>query len=192
MTFVVWVLLLAVCFAVPVIAGSGDPGDAFTRNTARLTVACYGLAVLQMTQMRGDERRAVGIRGRTARWCWTLGVVTFFIHVATAYHFIHHWSQEDAIRHTREVSGVGEGVYVSLAFGWLWLLDAVWWQWRPQYYAIRPRWIGDLLHAFLAFIVFNGTVVYEQGPIRWAGAALFLLLGALLLSRQFGQTAMRN
>ena len=26
----------------------------------------------------------------------------------------------------------------------------------------------------MAFIIFNGTVVYESGPIRWAGLLLFV------------------
>jgi hypothetical protein len=29
----------------------------------------------------------------------------------------------------------------------------------------------------MAFIIFNGTVVYETGMIRWAGLAMFGLLG---------------
>ena len=35
----------------------------------------------------------------------------------------------------------------------------------------------------MAFIIFNGTVVYEQGPIRWAGLGLFLGLGLVLVTR---------
>ena len=35
----------------------------------------------------------------------------------------------------------------------------------------------------MAFIVFNGTVVYETGFIRWAGLALFFALGLFLLKR---------
>ena len=30
----------------------------------------------------------------------------------------------------------------------------------------------------MLFIVFNGTVVYERGPIRWAGLVMFALLAA--------------
>jgi hypothetical protein len=181
--FDVWALLLAACFAAPVLAGEPDPGDAFTRNTARLTVACYGLAGVLMTLLRGDEWQAVSGRGRLTRWCWVLGVAAFWVHVAVAYHFIHHWSHAHAVQHTREVGGVGEGIYVSHFFGLVWLLDAAWWLARPRGYAARPAWLGGLVHTFMAFVVFNGTVVYEPGPIRWAGAALFLVLAALLVRR---------
>jgi hypothetical protein len=42
------------------------------------------------------------------------------------------------------------------------------------------RWA---LHAFMAFMIFNGTVIFETGWIRWAGAALFVALGTLWLGR---------
>jgi hypothetical protein len=178
-----WALLLAACFAAPLLSGDANPGDAFTRNTARLTVACYGLAAMLMTFLRGDEWQAKSGRGRFARWCWVLGVAAYWVHVATAYHFVHHWSHESALRHTREVSGVAEGIYISDSFGLVWLLDAAWWLGRPRGYARRPAWVGGIVHVFMAFVVFNGTVVYESGPIRWPGAALFLVLAALLLRR---------
>jgi hypothetical protein len=182
-SWAVWTASLAACFALPVMAADRDPSDAFTRNTARLTVAYYGFAAVLMTLLCEDDRRAASGRGRLARWCWALGAAACWIHVATAYHFIHHWSHEHALQHTRDVSGVGEGIYVSGLFGLVWLLDAVWWLLRPAGYAVRPVWVGGLLHAFMAFVVFSATVVYEQGPIRWAGAALLLALAALLARR---------
>jgi hypothetical protein len=36
----------------------------------------------------------------------------------------------------------------------------------------------------MAFIVFNGTVVYETGFIRWAGLGLFVVLSVLLVRRK--------
>ena len=41
------------------------------------------------------------------------------------------------------------------------------------------------LHGFMAFMVFNATVVYETGSIRWAGAVGFVVLGALIVRRRF-------
>jgi hypothetical protein len=32
------------------------------------------------------------------------------------------------------------------------------------------------MHAFMLFIVFNGMIIFESGPIRWAGALLFIVL----------------
>jgi hypothetical protein len=37
----------------------------------------------------------------------------------------------------------------------------------------------------MAFVVFNGTVVYETGFIRWAGVVAFTLLGMLAGWRLF-------
>jgi hypothetical protein len=64
-----------------------------------------------------------------------------------------------------------------------------WWWLRPDAYAGRPAWIGRVLHGFMAFIVFNGTIVYETGPIRWAGAVMFALLAALWVRARTGKLA---
>jgi hypothetical protein len=98
-----------------------------------------------------------------------------------AFSYYHHWSHAAAMEHTREVSGVGEGIYASYLFTALWLADAGWWWLRPVQYAARPAWIDRTLHAFMLFIVFNGMVVFEQGPIRWAGVLMFLFLPAVWL-----------
>ena len=101
-----------------------------------------------------------------------------------AFHYYHHWTHADAFEHTRRVSGNGEGIYVSYLFTWLWVADAIWWWVRPKQHADRSPWIDRGLHAFMLFIVFNGMVVFESGPIRWAGLLMFLVLPvAWLLSR---------
>ena len=94
-----------------------------------------------------------------------------------AFHFFHHWSHAHAFERTREVSGVGEGIYVSYLFTLLWAADVAWWWLRADRYAVRSVWIDRSLQAFMLFIVLNGTVVFESGPIRWAG-----LLGLAALS----------
>jgi hypothetical protein len=35
----------------------------------------------------------------------------------------------------------------------------------------------------MVFVIFNGTVVYESGTIRWAGLAMFAVLAAVWNSR---------
>jgi hypothetical protein len=114
-----------------------------------------------------------------ARWCWTLAWLAYLIHLAMAFHHYHHWSHADAIAHTRAVSGFGEGIYFSHLFTLVWTADVAWWWLGPKDYARRPAWVGRTLHAFMAFIVFNATVVYEDGLIRWAGMALFAELAVL-------------
>ena len=51
----------------------------------------------------------------------------------------------------------------------------------------RPRWIGWALHAFMAFILFNGTVVFESGIVRWAGLTVSAILAAMWLNSIRGQ-----
>src|SRR5260370_12959445 len=99
-----------------------------------------------------------------------------------AFHYCHHWSHDAAVGHVRDVSGFGQGIYVSHAFSLFWTLDVAYWWLQPRGYALRSPWFGRLLHGFMAFMVFNSTVVYEQGFIRWAGVVLFAVLGPLWLT----------
>ncbi len=179
-----WAVLLIAVFAAPSLAPPEDTGDYLVRATVRVALAYYAAALVLMLTLRPPEWAAAAGRGRLARWCWALAWVTYAVHVGMAFHYYHHWSHADAVRHTREVSGVGVGVYVSYLFSLLWALDVAWWWLRPAAYAARPRWLDGLLHGFMAFIVFCGTVVYESGPIRWAGCVLFAGLALLLLARR--------
>ena len=115
---------------------------------------------------------------RSQRLLWTLAWLAFLVHLAVSLHFFHHWSHAHVVRHTQESSGFGEGVYVSHLFTLAWTLDVLWWWLRPASYARRSPWVDRVLHAFMAFIIFCGTVVYETGFIRWAGLAMFVILGA--------------
>jgi hypothetical protein len=104
-----------------------------------------------------------------ARWCWTFAWATYLVHLAMAFHHYHHWSHADAVEHTEIVSGFGKGIYVSHLFTLAWTADALSWWLQPARRALRPSWIDWLLHGFMAFMIFNATVIYEAGPIRWAG-----------------------
>lgn len=155
---------------------AAEPGEMLTRNTVRLSLAWYAAALLLMMRLSPADWRAETRIGQIARWCWTWSIVCFWVHLGVAFHFYHDWSHAHAFEHTREVSGVGEGIYVSYLFTWLWTGDMIWWWTRPHGYAARSPWIDRVLHAFMLFIVFNGMVVYESGLIRWAGLAMFAAL----------------
>jgi hypothetical protein len=178
-----WALLLAAVLALPWLVSLDSPGEYLTRATVRVALAYYAAALVLMLTLRREEWAATAERGRLARWCWALAWVTYAVHVGMAFHYYHHWSNADAVRHTRAVSGVGEGVYVSYLFSLVWALDVAWWWLRPAAYAARPAWVDWLLHGLMAFIVFCATVVYESGPIRWAGCVMFGGLALLLLAR---------
>jgi hypothetical protein len=167
---VLWIALLGFLFAVPYWRNSPTLSDDLTRYTVRLSLLYYAAAMGLV--LAGGERDDVP--ARLARLFWTLAWAAYLIHLATAFHYYHHWSHADAVEHTREVSGLGEGIYVSHAFTLVWTLDVAWWWLRPEARARRSRWLGWLLYGFMAFIVFNGTVVYETGLIRWAGVGMFV------------------
>jgi hypothetical protein len=181
------IVLLAVIFLSVGVRNTGGEtltGETLTRNTVRLSLAWYAAALCLMMRLgAADWLAAFGV-GRLARWCWTWGVVCFLVHLGMAFHYYHFWSHAHAFEHTREVSGTGEGIYISYLFTALWLADAAWWWALPAAYAARSAWIDRVLHAFMLFIVFNGMVVFESGPIRWAGLLMFIALpGVWWLSR---------
>lgn len=156
---------------------AADTGDLLTRNTVRLSLAWYAVALVLMRRFdRADDWRARTDLGRLARWCWTWAVVVFLVHLAMAFHYFHGWSHTHAFERTREVSGVGEGIFISYFFTLWWTADMLWWWLWPAKYAERSAWIDRTLHTFMLFIVFNGMVVFETGPIRWAGCAMFAIL----------------
>lgn len=172
---VIWLAVLAGILAAPYVMQSPSLGDDLTRNTVRLALVGYAIALnlLLVTYLSVPDEFISCL----TRLFWTLGWLTYLVHLAMAFHFYHGWSHQSAIEHTRAVSGVGEGIYVSHLFTLLWSADVVSWWLRPQWHKGRPAWIDGSLHGFMLFIVFNATVVYETGPIRWAG---LLLIGELL------------
>jgi hypothetical protein len=175
---------LALSVALSVALGS-DLGDLLTRNTIRLSLAWYAVAVGLMLFLAPDEWAAgtpVSATGRPrrgwlARWCWTWGLVCFLVHLGMAFHYFHYWSHAHAFERTRQVAHVGEGIYISYLFTVLWGADVAYWWLNPRGYASRSPWIDRTLQAFMLFIVLNGMVVFESGPIRWAG-----LLGLAVLT----------
>ena len=94
---------------------------------------------------------------------------------------LHSPSQAEFTRATRELTGVdsGAGLWFNYLFGLVWLCDLVAWRvrggplprgsWRP---------VATACHGFLAVMIFNGTVVFGQGPVRGFGIGVFALLAA--------------
>lgn len=162
-----------------------NAGEALVRNTVRVSLAWYLVAMLVMLAFREPADWQISRRpARFARRCWTWAVISFLVHLGMAFHYYHQWSHAHAFERTREVSGVGEGIYVSYAFTLVWCGDLLWWWLSPTSYAMRRRWIRWSIHAFLLFIIINGTVVFEAGGIRWAGlVGLVVLMGRFLASK---------
>jgi hypothetical protein len=128
--------------------------------------------------------------GRTTRLLWTFGLLFYLAHVASAFHWIHGFSHERAAlettRQTEELIGIRSsfGLWLNYFFTAVWSADASWWWWNEGSYLGRARGITRLVHAFLAFMFFNGAVVFAEGFSRWVGVAatpplLFLWLAAV-------------
>ena len=157
-------------------------GDGLTRWTVRLALLLYAATLVL--------RLAAPGKSRAARLLWTSGCLLFLVHVAAAFHFFHGWSHGDAYRETARQTGNltgtywGGGLYLNYLFTLAWAADAAWW-WGGglEAYARRPRWIGGALHAFLLFMAFNATVVFERGAVRWLGGGVAALLLALVIAR---------
>jgi hypothetical protein len=177
---IVWSLVIFSLCAFAVAPGFLDAdrwGDSLVRYSVRLALLYYGIAACLMLTLRPEEWFPLVSRAQITRGFWCAAYAAYLIHLAMAFHYYHHWSHADAVDHTREVAGIGEGIYVSHLFTLLWGADVLYWLWSPSGYASRRAWIGWVLHAFMVFIIFNGTVVYETGFIRWAGVALLTILG---------------
>lgn len=162
-----------------------DPGDAWIRHSVHVSMLWYLAAVGVMVAYRlgRDDWEACSQRGRFIRWSWTWGAMAFLLHVAVSFHYFHHWSHAKAYHHVEAASGWGPGIFVSYTFTLLWPLDAGLWWFAARWYASRPAWLGYLLHAFMAFIAFNGTVIFESGAIRWVSTVAWAGLIAMGLWR---------
>lgn len=151
-------------------------------TTAYVSFALWAGAVGLMLQAKPGEWAAGAVRFRVTQWTWVLAATTFLIHVAVAFHFAHRWSHANAIRHVEETAGFGPGLFVSYLFTLVWAADAGWLAVAPAGYARRPPWLGWAGQGFLAFVTFNGTVVYGHGLMRWVSGGVFVVLGWYLVT----------
>ncbi|QDT53190.1 hypothetical protein Pan44_12060 [Caulifigura coniformis] len=173
----VWGLIALAGVVVATLVAAESPA-ALTRTTIHLALVEYAAALWMMTSLSADDWRATTSPGIAVRWLWTWACVTFLVHVACAFHLVHRWSHAHAFEATRQEGGFGEGLYVNYLFMMLWIGDVLWWWISPDNYAVRSRWIGRTLHAFMLFIAFNATIVFEVGLVRLAGAAALMALAA--------------
>jgi len=157
-------------------------GEWLTRWTVRAALALYALTMA--LRLAGSARR------REARLLWTIGCLLVLSHVAAAFHYFHGWSHAHAYletaRQTRERFGLdwGGGLYFNYLFTFAWAADAAYWWWAGlDAYDRRPRRVGVALHAFFAFMAFNGAVVFATGATRWVGVGATVALGLLALVR---------
>lgn len=151
-------------------------GSFFIAAAIYLSLLSYLLAVVcWVTDRRGNGYRRL----------WTAGCLLLWLHALCAFHFYHNWSHADAValtaRQTQEVLGwsYGNGIWFSYLLLVLWAIDVIQLWCRPaEEQRIGWSYFSCGVHAYAFFILFNGTVVFESGVIRWAG-----VIGTLWLFR---------
>jgi len=127
-----------------------DPSRSAIARTAWIAAAAWYAAMA--LRWRGSRQLFRGV------YIW--GCAAYLLHVAVAFHLAHGWSHREAFLHVQRSSGFGAGIFVSYAFTLLWVFDAGWCLVnREGYFDRLPKWnLG--VYSFMAFVVFNATVVF--------------------------------
>lgn len=173
-------------------------GELMTRLPVWVTLTAYFAGAVLITLSRRKPQLE-----RPARWVWTIAVISLLIHVGCAYHFYHGWSQESAYqetaRQTALVTGLqwGGGLYINYFLIGFWIIDVgLWWRGLEQYRR-RSATLSVIWQAFLIFVIFNATVVFKTGALRFIGLilcgilCLVWLFEAIKTSRQQPTEAVR-
>jgi hypothetical protein len=162
-----------------------DPtGELLIRWSVRLAMLCY-LAVL--AQAIASQRAPA--TSQSSRWIWTAGCLLFLGHMASAFHYYHHWNHAHAFADTAERTQkalgweFGWGIYFNHLFAVVWAADVAWSWLSPGSFAARPRWVTISIHAFLLFIAINGLAVFKGGAVRWITLAAAAGLAVWWLAR---------
>ena len=177
----IWVLILVVSFAQYLENPDPQLRHRAILYTARGTVGFWGYGsfrlLLLMRRSWARQRSRID-----EQWVWALGFALFVCHIVAAFHLAHNWSHERAFRQTELESGFGEGIFVNYFFGLIWFSDVVWLSFCPRSYARRPSWVSGCIHGFLAFIMFNATVIFGSTAARVVGVLSFtaILFGFFL------------
>lgn len=144
-------------------------GELLTRGSVWLALIAYAIGAGMMLRVRGRA---------AARCVWTIGCALFLVHVVCAFGFYHGWSHAAALdataRQTGEMTGVrwGGGLFLNYVFALAWLGDVLWWWLAPESHARRSQRLAAVWHGFFFFMVFNGAVVFANGPVRWLGLVI--------------------
>ena len=160
-------------------------GELLTRLTVWLALCGYAAGAAMLLLAEGRTHRLV-----RARWAWTFGCICFLAHVVSAFGFYHGWSHaaayRETARQTAEMTGHhwGGGIFLNYLFAALWLGDVLWWWLAPATFARRSQQLAAAWQGFFFFMVFNATVVFGRGPVRWFGVLICAGLAALWLRKR--------
>ena len=153
-------------------------GELLTRGTIWISILAYTVGCVSFAVLRKKP-----YVDSITRLAWTVAVLALSAHYIFAFQFYHAWSHDAAYietaRQTAEVFHVnwGGGLFINYALLVLWMTDVGWW-WLRELNSYRRRpWLLILFwHGFLIFIIFNATVVFKDGKLRWVGLLICVSL----------------
>ena len=149
-------------------------GEWIVRGSVWLALICYPAGPLGIGLSNASG-------SRIARFVWTLGCTAFLVHVASAFDVFYGWSHVTALRETArqvaELTGRPSdlGLYLNYLFTAVWAVDAAWWWLDVSSYRRRSWIVPLLLHGFFLFMIFNATVVFEDGATRVLGSVVTVI-----------------
>ncbi len=152
-----------------------------TQMTIWIALACWFTA-LCMTE--GGRQG----KDRSFRAFWTLGFLAYLLHVILAFHLHHDWSHAAAVaevaRQTADTTGFdwGGGIWFNYLFTAAWGIDTIR-LWIHSAPSLRAQWLTRLWRGFMFSMIFNATVVFEEGAVRWLGLIACLILVSLHWTR---------
>ncbi len=163
-----------------------DTGEFLTRGTIWVSIAGYaiGSVIFALSySSRVDSSPGRAKWDSATRVVWTIACASLIAHFISAFQFYHGWSHaaayDDTARQTHELFGLnwGGGLFINYALLIVWMVDIAWW-WRGglDSYRQRPWPLMIAWHGLLIFIIFNATVVFGDGIVRWIGLAICLML----------------
>ncbi len=156
-------------------------------TTARLSawpaLLCYAAALVLWVSPE-NNRRAAAIRG-----LWTAGWLALVVHVGLAMWLVHagSWAaaHEHTARRTQAATGWnwGGGVWFNLATAIVWGIHVVWIWARPKSTVRRALAFDWACQIYLAFMMFNATVVFGSLPAQIAGGLICVGLAIMGVQR---------
>lgn len=160
-----------------------NPGM-IARCSAWPVVLCYAAAIALGLTYR-CERSLRWIRG-----LWTVGWLALVVHIGLAWWLFHGASWRAAYEHTAQQTELaigwkwGGGVWFNLLTSVVWGIDlAVLWR-TPLGVRRGTSWWDRACQGYLAFMIFNATVVFGSLPVQVAGGVICVGLGfAAVLGR---------
>lgn len=162
--------------------------ELLTRGTIWFAILGYAVGTGMFVLSRTRPQRL-----HAARAAWTVACISLIAHFICAFSFYHNWSHEsaylDTARQTEEVVRLnwGGGLFINYALLVAWIVDVGWWWLGGINSYLKRSWALVITwHAFMIFIIFNATVVFKSGTVRWVGLviSLFLVISWLLIAKQ--------